>query len=184
MVRCRSCGAPVPEGAVFCDCGEFVAGHTVAPVVPTPVPASAPVPPTPPPWRPEPVPDVPTPKDPGPVDVESFAWAGATPSATVGVRAQVVLPGGERVELLPGVELMLGRRSPHPVVAAALAPLDTVSRRQAVVVLEGDQVRVTHVGTTNPTYVNGRAVTVPVRVPLPVDVQFGEAVRLSVTRGE
>lgn len=182
MVRCGSCGAQVPEEALLCQhCGAFVDRFT-APAQRHDPPsqqgagAAGPVTPQPDATRTE-----------APVDVEGFGWADPPPGEAAdvaGLAAIVHLPDGSRVLLEPGTEVELGRWSNHPVVSAALATLDTVSRHQALVAWEGGVLRVTHLGRTNPTYVEGAVVTGPVSVGLPVEIRFGTAVSITVTRGD
>lgn len=92
----------------------------------------------------------------------------------------LVLPDGTDVGLLEGVVLELGRHSPDPRIATALAPYDTVGRRQATIVLREGLIHLTHVGKTNPTYANGRLAAPTLTVAPPADVQFGRSVHLWV----
>ena len=52
--------------------------------------------------------------------------------------------------------LLIGRDPEFSPLAARLVGYDTVSRRHATVTLRNGILRVTHIGTTNPTYLNGR----------------------------
>ena len=192
-MKCSSCGREVAPDAAWCDnCGVFLERSAAAADLTAPLPVT----------DAEPVAPAPT----GPLEAAGArpcvdsAWC-PTPEVLPGQAtcvlghpalqdavlsgppAAVVLPDGTRVALVPGRPLELGRRSPDPTVAAVLARFDTVSKRQAVVALEGAVVRVSHVGRTNPTWANGHQVRESVVLPLPVELWFGQSVRLSVEGG-
>lgn len=198
MVRCRSCHREVDADAALCvHCGSFLDSFSIGPdpSVAQPAPPGEQTPHQPPAPGEEP-PSVPVPCDqplcsfevyPGEATCLMGHPAAPRPTgeqnpAPPGEGATLVLPGGARVSLAAGVPVQIGRHSSEPTVKAALARLDAVSRRHAVVVLEGGLLRVTHVGTTNPTYVNDESVAGSVLVPLPAEVRLGQEVRLNVTR--
>lgn len=160
MVTC-GCGRSVPPNLSFCECGAWIDQFAVEADTPETIVTSN---------MPEPG------VDPDPAPVPAWITAFELPRATI------TLPDGGRMDLAEGMPLELGRASPDPRVAAALAPLDSVSRHHAVLVLEGDRLRVTHVGRTNPTYANGQPAAPTLVVPLPAEVRLGQAVSITVTR--
>nr|NLI49213.1 FHA domain-containing protein [Propionibacterium sp.] len=199
-MRC-DCGREVAPDEVLCGgCGRFVDHSRVSPDAavppptppPPPVPASDAVPPGPVgpaalaepgvrrcavDWCPGVVP-------PGASACDAYAHP-ATPAAPAastspGGGCELVLPDGTAIGLVDGVPLEIGRHSPDPRVAAALARYDQVGRRQATVVLRGGLVEVTHVGRTNPTYANDQPAAPAVTVTPPVDVRIGRELHLTV----
>lgn len=183
MVTCPACHENVPDGELYCRCGEYVGGFSVASdrtvtAPPQPPPAESTQPQdtaAAPPAEPDAEADV---------NVEDFGWVTGGNWPEPEAHAAIHLPGGVQVALESGVPIELGRHAPDPVIRAALNDLDTVSRRQAVIELVEGGIRVTHVGTTNPTLVEGRPVMVPVVVPLPVTLGLGWSVHVHVTKGE
>jgi pSer/pThr/pTyr-binding forkhead associated (FHA) protein len=52
--------------------------------------------------------------------------------------------------------LAIGRDRTFSSIADRLGPFATVSREHAIINLTPDALRIVHVGSTNPTYLNGR----------------------------
>lgn len=92
----------------------------------------------------------------------------------------VVLPGAVRLVLTPGVALELGRAAGPAVVRAALAPLDTVSRRHASVTATADGVVVRDFDSTNGTFVDDVPVTGEVTVRPPAVLRLGQSVSIGL----
>ncbi len=93
----------------------------------------------------------------------------------------VILPGGTSFELTEGQPVILGRESPVAVIAGALAALDTVSRRHALVTLVGHQVELSDMGSANGTFVDSRQLgSVSVKRSLPVKVGLGRSVEVEI----
>jgi pSer/pThr/pTyr-binding forkhead associated (FHA) protein len=59
--------------------------------------------------------------------------------------------GSEPIE----TDLRVGRDPEFSPIAAKLKRFDTVSRKHAELRISGGILRITHVGSTNPTYLNG-----------------------------
>lgn len=189
-MRCPSCDKEDPGEGLFCaGCGAFIDRHRVAPHDPA---AQDDVVAGPPDLGPDGAEDVvgavrcvdPACTFEVPPGLGSCLMGHPVASAASGLGSAVLaLPGGSRVPLVPGVPMELGRHSPDATVAAALAPFDTVSRQHAVVALEGEALKVRHVGRTNPTFANGMPVASELMVPLPAEVGLGRTIRITVTRG-
>lgn len=188
MVTCGACQREVAAGATIClHCGNFLDQFSVQPDQTVTLPSQPPSDPTPPPSADGGIQHCSEPSCGFEVYPGQRTCLLGHPVATQpagGSGAELALPGGARVRLEPGVPVEIGRHSADPTVAEALGRFDAVSRRQAVVVLEGSVLRVTHVGRTNPTYVNGRPVSGSVMAPLPVDLRLGQTVQLRITKGE
>lgn len=114
--------------------------------------------------------------------------AGPQRPATAGPATRLRTPGTLREEALTAVRaalefpwgavevtgrLLVGRDPDFSPVADRLN--DYVSQRHAEVFLEGGQLYVRHVGTTNPTYVNGA----PIEGDKPVQLADGDRVNFS-----
>lgn len=180
-LTCPACDGALTPGTMLCpSCGHFMAGDVPPPAIVTP-PAAASA---------RPAPD-------GHHQPERGTGAGNVPCTTCGRLvigtacdhcgtpvdggAVLELPGGERLALAEGVEVVLGRESREQAVAAALGPLDTVSRRHARVTLRGTEVEVADVESTNGTWLDGRRVgTHPVRRQLPVRIGLGQSVSVEI----
>ncbi|WP_244929973.1 FHA domain-containing protein [Nocardioides sp. W7] len=93
----------------------------------------------------------------------------------------VELPGGASVTLT-GESLELGRASPDPRVADALAAYDNVSRRHAHVRSDGTGVEIEDLGASNGTYVDGERLAPhqPRRLTGSFVVRLGSNVHLTV----
>lgn len=89
---------------------------------------------------------------------------GGTMARIAPLVAALTLPGGERVMLGPE-PLVLGRTSPDARIARILDPFDGVSRRHAVLRLEGAAVWLADAGSTNGTWIAGRRLELEERLP-------------------
>lgn len=191
MVTCPICHTEYPAGTLLCSrCGVMVVDDPYrSGAVATPAPES----------DVEPAGDAPTAAPtgcgvdwcPAPLNEDGTACTFGHPVASMSTTSvsdvvswTLSLPNGTTVVLEEGEPVLLGRHSPHPLVAAALASLDTVSRRHAEVVVETDGVRITHVGSTNPTYVNGLPIAPSIVVTQTAEVRLGQSVHLTLTASE
>lgn len=193
-MTCPSCGAEVTPEDLLCRCGAFIDRYAVTPDLsvtvpaqPVAPPAAAPVaPPLPEPTvaaRPCPVVWCTSDIMPGASSCSAWGHPANDDEPTDGPSCVLTMPDGTRIDLSEGIPLEIGRESSDRRVASGLAPFDTVSRRHALVALEGDSLRVTHVGRTNPTYANGQLVAPVAVVPLPVQLRLGQSVQLTLTQG-
>lgn len=98
-----------------------------------------------------------------PVNMHSCPYGGVMTLAPPTIAA-ITLPSGERVALDAG-SLILGRASPDARIARALDPFDGVSRRHAVLRLEGTVVMLADAGSTNGTWIAGRRLELEERLP-------------------
>lgn len=145
------CRRPIPPGATICDgCGR-------------PVPAD-----------PAPAPGGPSPA------VGAPAGHAAARRSHAGTGYGLVLPGAVRLVLTPGVALELGRAAGPALVRAALAPLDTVSRRHASVTATADGVVVRDFGSMNGTFVDDVPVTGEVTARPPAVLRLGQSVSIGL----
>ena len=180
-LTCPACNGTLTPGTILCpNCGHFMIGDVPLPAIATP-PAAA---------------SARAASD-GHHQPEGGTGAGGVPCTTCGRQvngtacdhcgtpvddgAVLELPGGERLALAEGVEVILGRESREQAIAAALGSLDTVSRRHARVTLRGTEVEVADVESTNGTWLDGRRVgTHPVRRQLPVRIGLGQSVSVEI----
>ena len=195
-LNCPSCHTSVAGGILCPHCGATLFGRP-APADPAP---AAPGPPPPgkesTPARTVPAPDAaaervcPTTwcRSPVPAGAGTCAYCGQpVPDRTeragagAGSGLEVGLPDGSTAVIAAGTPLVIGRSSPDPVVAAALAPLDAVSRRHLEVLVDGDVVHVTDLGSTNGSYVDGVAAEPRLTVPVgPLVLRLGKVVTLTL----
>lgn len=170
-LTCPQCGRGYPGDQAYC-------ADDFAPLVPSgdppeasgpPLPASGDGPGVAPPACPnEDCGGVP---GPGALECEYCGTALVTPGPSDGA-TRLRGPWGE-VEL--GADpLVIGRASPATRIAAALAPLDTVSRRHAEIVRVDGAVWLADAGSANGTYVNDARL----EPGTPVVVRPGDAIRL------
>ena len=153
---CPSCGAQLEPGSNFCD----MCGATIGAPAPPPAPAAAPPPPAPAPPPPVAAP-VPAPV-PAPVAAPAPAPAGvaAVPGKLVvqGTSASLPFPPGK-------TEIFVGREDPVSGVFPELDLTDHggdeggVSRKHARIYVQGNQVYIEDLNSTNYTYVNQQKVT-------------------------
>lgn len=101
-----------------------------------------------------------------------FCGAAADSSAPTSVALRLLGPWGEIV--IGSEPVQIGRESPTPAIAAALAQFDVVSRHHAQIGVRDDRTWLTDVGSANGTYLNGRRLDP--RTPVPVTA--GDVVRL------
>jgi hypothetical protein len=153
---CPSCGAQLEPGSNFCDmCGATVGAPAAAApaAVAPPAPAPAPQP------APAPVPAAPAPQPPAaqPPAVPSIA---AVPGKLVvqGTNATLPFPAGK-------TEIFIGREDPVSGVFPEIDLTDHggdeggVSRKHARIFVQGDQVYIEDLNSTNYTYVNQQKIT-------------------------
>lgn len=109
--------------------------------------------------------------------------AGSTSARPVPV-LEVRLPDGSLVSLADGDVLDLGRHSPTPQVATALAEYDGVGRRHATLSVTGNQVTVLDHQSVNGTRVNGIPVRACITLALDtaVTIHLGRYAVLHLTR--
>lgn len=193
-LRCPTCGHEYDGDQVYCDADfALLVPAGTAPAEPV-APPSAPAPPAA-----AGAPPVPgtcacgAPLSPGtecewcgaPVEpwIEPGIEAGVEPPDPPGVVPQAEPAGGGDAGTLRGpwgsVEvgddpLEIGRGSPEPAIAAALADLDIVSRQHAEIIRHDGAVWLRDVASSNGTFVNDRRLE-PHR---PVLVRPGDAIRL------
>jgi hypothetical protein len=150
---CPSCGARLEPGSSFCDmCGATVGAPAAAPPpAPAPQPAPASVP------EPEPAAPAPQPPAAQPPPVGPIA---AVPGKLVvqGTNAALPFPVGK-------TEIFVGREDPVSGVFPEIDLTDHggdeggVSRKHARIFVQGDQVYIEDLNSTNYTYVNQQKVT-------------------------
>lgn len=129
-----------------------------------------------------------------PADTEKCLRCGEVlPPAGAGAAAaadrscpRLVLPNRTSVNIPTGETVVLGRHSSDPVVAAALELHDQVSRKHAELRVDGQTATVTDLGSTNGTFVNGRAVADKATVPLAggVTIRFGKELEIVLLPGD
>jgi hypothetical protein len=154
---CPTCGAPLEAGSRFCDmCGASI--DVPAPQAPMPAPApqapvAAPAPiPQPPVAQPAPVPAPAAPAPPAPM--------AAVPGRLVvqGTNAALPFPAGK-------TEIFVGREDPVSGVFPEIDLSDHggdeggVSRKHARIFVQGNQVYIEDLNSTNYTYVNQQKIT-------------------------
>ncbi|MFQ6101535.1 MAG: zinc-ribbon domain-containing protein [Anaerolineae bacterium] len=168
---CANCGAQLEPGSRFCDmCGAPVSA--AAPQPPPPAPASTP-PPTPAqPTPTSPMPAAPTPAYPTPAAIQGRLVVQST-------NAVLPFPPGK-------TELIIGREDPVSGVFPDIDLTDHggdeggVSRRHARIFIQGTQVFIEDLNSTNYTHVNQQRLTPKQPYPLNNgdEVRFGR-VKLS-----
>jgi hypothetical protein len=147
---CSNCGAQLEPGSNFCDmCGAKV--EPVAPPVPPPAPTPAPLPTPTPPAQPPPVTPAPPP---------AYAPGAAIQGRMVvqGTNAALPFPPGK-------TELIVGREDPVSGIFPDIDLTDHggdeggVSRRHARIFVEGSELFIEDLNSTNYTYVNQQKLT-------------------------
>jgi hypothetical protein len=159
-LTCPSCGARLEPGSNFCDmCGGAVGGDAsqvqAAPAPASPAPASQPPPSAPP----SPVSPAPAPQ-PAPSAPSAPPPIAAVPGKLVvqGTNAALPLPAGK-------TEIFIGREDPVSGVFPEIDLTDHggdeggVSRKHARVFVQGQQVYIEDLNSTNYTYVNQQKIT-------------------------
>ncbi|MBU0705429.1 MAG: FHA domain-containing protein, partial [Chloroflexi bacterium] len=153
---CANCGAQLEPGSNFCDmCGSPAAAPAPSPPAPSPpapTPAPAPAP------TPAPTPPMPTPPVPAPTPVY--------PSAA-GIQGRLIVQGtNAALPFLPGkTEIIVGREDPVSGVFPEVDLTDHggdeggVSRRHARIFIQGAQILVEDLNSTNYTYINQQRLT-------------------------
>jgi len=156
---CSNCGAQLEPGSNFCDmCGAPVGA-------PPPVEPAAPPPPAEPVAAPppEPMPPPPPPSPPStPVPPVAPAPAPAYPEPPGVAQARLVVQGTNAILPFPPgkTEIIIGREDPVSGVFPDIDLTDHggdeggVSRRHARIVIQGAQVLIEDLNSTNYTYVN------------------------------
>lgn len=183
MVTCPNCHTPQPPDSVLCpSCFLPIEHHDIGPSPDPDAPPSGPSPSAP---RQCTEPTCVFQVLPGQSSCMGGHRMAPQPSSDSSETSTAIalLPDGQRIALAPGVPVELGRQSSHPQVRDALLHHDVVSRRHAVVTLNGAVLTIRHLGTTNPTFANDQQVTHESRVPLPVRIRLGETVAIEITKG-
>lgn len=170
LPTCPSCGAQLEAGSNFCDmCGATVGAPAAAqaPVAAPPPPAPVPAP------QPEPAAPAPQPPAAQPPPAPSIA---AVPGKLVvqGTNATLPFPAGK-------TEIFVGREDPVSGVFPEIDLTDHggdeggVSRKHARIFVQGDQVYIEDLNSTNYTYVNQQKIVPGQSQPLNDgdEVRFG-----------
>ncbi len=156
-LTCINCGASLEPGSLFCDmCGTPVQVQAPPPPPPAPSPVGEQQP-QPQPWPSQPSP----PPQPPPPPPPSYA-----PSAT-GIRGRLIVQATQAVLPLPvgRSEVFIGREDPVSNVFPDIDLTDHggdeggVSRRHARIFLQGGQLYLEDLNSTNFTYVNQQKLT-------------------------
>ncbi|MCP4542055.1 MAG: zinc-ribbon domain-containing protein [Chloroflexi bacterium] len=162
---CTDCGAQLDSGSNFCD----MCGAPANTTTPAPIPEPSSVPPGIPPTQPAPVASSPTPVPPASTPQEQYPATASppvySPEATirghmVAQRTNVAIP------FPPGrTEIIIGREDPVSNVFPEIDLTDHggdeggVSRRHARIFVQGDQIFVEDLNSTNYTHVNQQRLT-------------------------
>jgi len=155
---CPTCGAQLEPGSKFCDmCGTTISA--AAPPAPLPTPAPAPPPPPMPAPIPVPAPPVqPPPAVPAPPPAYPSAAAVQGRLVVQGTNAALPFPPGK-------TEVLVGREDPVSGVFPDIDLTDHggdeggISRQHARIFVQGTQVLVEDLNSTNYTYVNQQRLT-------------------------
>lgn len=167
-LTCASCGARLEPGSYFCDmCGASAGAATPPPPTPAPDPSFAPA--STPPLAPTQISPPPHPPTPIPHEPYSPAAPPFSPHQTAGAAIQgrlVVQGSNAAIPFPPGrTEVIVGREDPISNVFPDVDLTDQggdeggVSRRHARIFLQGSQVLVEDLNSTNYTYVNQQRLT-------------------------
>ena len=159
---CTNCGAQLEPGSNFCDmCGSpaSAAAPGATPPAPTPTPPPTPAPVPPPAPTPTDIP-APTPSVPPPTPAPAYP-------SPAGVQGRLVVQDTNATLIFPPgkTELIVGREDPVSGIFPEVDLTDHggdeggVSRRHARIFLQGAQILVEDLNSTNYTYINQQRLT-------------------------